>query len=285
MNKIASATTKLYGIIGSPILHSKSPILHNYAFSRCNIDAVFLAFEANKQNLEKVMNGIRILNFSGGSVTMPIKHAVVPLMDELSHEAELIGAVNVFKSENGILKGYNTDGIGLVTLLDKKEIEYKNKKIVMCGAGGAGRSVAIQLALSGVRELVIFDIIKDNADQVVNIINNNIPNCFARGYVSDETQLIEELNDDTSAYVDCSPLGMSPHENTTMIHDFTQVPKTVTFVDITYAPPKTKLLQLAEKNGNKIYNGMDMFYYQGAEAFRIWTGEELPIDDIKKLMS
>ena len=282
--KVMTAATRPYAILGSPIEHSKSPTLHNHGFAACGIDSVFLAFDAQDETIGDVMAALRTLNIAGGSVTMPVKRSIIPHLDGLSREAELIGAVNVYKNEAGRFIGYNTDGMGLVMLLEERGFAYKGKKVVMSGAGGAGRAVAIQMALSGAAEVVIFDMMEESAKDVADIINRNIETCTSRAYPSDETQVLKELADGASVYVDCTPLGMTPNEDTTMIHDFSSLSPELAVVDIVYAPLKTKLLKLAEEHGHPISNGIDMFFYQGAKAFKIWTGEELPIDKIKPEM-
>lgn len=279
---ISTAKTKLYGIIGSPICHSRSPKMHNLAFEKVGIDAVFLAFEGDEAHIKGVIDAFKTLNVQGGSVTMPVKKAVIDCLDGLSEEAKLIGAVNVIKNEDGRMIGYNTDGMGLVMMLDDHGFSYKGKKVVVAGVGGAGRAVAVQLALSGVRNLVLCDLYKEGAEAIADMLNSTVKECTVTVCDATEEAIKAELIDDASIYVDCTPLGMSPHEETAMINSFEGIPEELTVVDITYAPPKTRLLKLAEAHGCAICNGMDMMYNQGAKAFKIWTGMDMPVEYVKK---
>ena len=277
-----TAKTKLYGIIGDPIRHSRSPRMHNLALDKAGIDGVFLAFEGNLSNIEEVVGAFRVLGVQGGSVTMPVKSAAAALMDRLSREAQLIGAINVFKNEDGQLVGYNTDGIGFVRMLEEHGVAYQGRRVVQAGVGGAGRAVAVQLALSGVRELVLCDLDMEKAKETAQLICENIPECRALACKADEENLRLQLLCGTDIYVDCTPLGMPPLEDKSMLSSFEGIPTELAVVDICYAPPKTTLLQMAEAHGCKILNGMDMMFHQGAGAFEIWTGTPMPLDYVRE---
>ncbi len=277
-----TATTQLYGIVGDPIRHSRSPRMHNLALEQAGIDGVFLAFQGNTSNIEDVIKAFRVLDVRGGSVTMPVKSAAAGLMDRLSREARLIGAINVFKNEDGQFVGYNTDGMGFVMMLEEHSIPYKGKRVVQAGVGGAGRAVAVQMALSGVSELVLCDLDEEKAKQTAELICQDIPECKASACKADEESLRSQLMEGTDIYVDCTPLGMPPWEEQAMLSSFDGIPKELTVVDICYAPPKTRLLQMAEEHGCRILNGMDMMFNQGAKAFEIWTGRPMPLDYVKE---
>jgi shikimate dehydrogenase len=214
---------------------------------------------------------------------MPNKKAVLPLLDELSEEATLIGTVNVVSNQNGVLKGYNTDGIGLVRSLMQNNIPYENKHYVIAGAGGAGRAVAVQLALSGVKSLKIFDVIEESARETAIIINTKIAGCSAEAFAMNEDALIAAVNE-AGTFVDCTPLGMAPLEDKSSINDFSKVSKDAIIVDICHTPLKSKLLTLAQQQGIRTLNWMDMVYQQGAAAFKIWTGQEMPLDYVREQM-
>ncbi len=279
---IGTASTKLYGIVGSPICHSKSPKMHNLAFDKLGIDAVFLAFEGDEANVKDIFDSFRALNVQGGSITMPVKKAAIACLDGLSKEASLIGTVNVFKNEDGKFIGYNTDGMGLVMMLDDNHFPYKNEKVFVAGVGGAGRSVAVQLALSGVRELVICDSYKEGVEDIAAVIKNSINTCDVSICDANEEAIKAELSNGTSIYVDCTPLGMTPNENESMINNFDGISKDMIFVDITYAPLETKLLRLAREHGCRTCNGVGMMFNQGAKAFKIWTGADMPLEYVKE---
>lgn len=280
MEHMITGHTALYGSLGHPIKHIRSPRMHNLAFARLGFDGVYLAFDVDNHNLEDAVKGLRTLNAQGFQVTMPNKKAVIPLLDELSEEARLIGAVNVVKNSGGQLKGYNTDGMGFVMNLEEQGVEYKGKKAVLLGAGGAGRAVAIQLALSGLGQLAVFNTTAAKATELAAQIAQSIPACAAAGYAMDEARVLEELQS-ADLLVDCTPLGMAPRENEAPLASLAGVPQRVTVVDIVYDPPQTKLLAMAKANGNRTISGEGMLYCQGMKAFEIFTGQRMPIEYVK----
>ena len=280
MKPICNSETELYCILGDPVTHCKSTVMHNLAFSQLDINAVFLAFLCNQDNISQVFQSVRALDIKGGSITMPVKKAAMPFMDFISKDAQLIGSVNVFKNINGRLEGYNTDGLGVVHFLQSKNIPFTDKTVLV-GAGGAGQSIAIQLALHGTKNLVICDKDLASARSLADKINESITGCHADASTADESVLIAELQN-SDLLVDATPLGMPPLEGQSILYSFQSIPKHVTFLDICYAPPKTKLLELARENGFQAYNGIGMLLYQGVEAFRIWTGCEFPLEYIEQ---
>lgn len=282
MEHIITGHTRLAGLLGYPIRHSRSPRMHNLAFDKLGIDAVYLTFEIDNDKLESAINAMRTLDVIGFNVTMPNKQKVIPYLDELSEEAKLIGAVNTVSNVNGKLKGYNTDAKGFMMNLDNHGVEYIGKKVVMSGAGGAGSAIAIQFALDGVKELVIFDMFEESAKRVAKIINDNTA-CKAIPYIMDEKHLSQEMHT-TGLYVDATPLGMHPYEDQACVSSADMIPQGITVSDITYAPPMTKLLKMAESRGCKVVTGIGMMYGQGAIAFKIWTGQDMPIDYVRAQM-
>lgn len=284
MEHVITGYTPLYGLLGYPIKHSKSPRMQNLAFAKTGVDGVYLTFDVDLNNLEDAVKAMRTLQVKGFQVTMPNKEAVLPFLDELSEEVKLIGSVNVVNNTDGTLKGYNTDGMGFIMNLEKRGIVYKGKKMVQIGVGGAGRAVAIQSALSGVSQLEVYDIDQKKAMEVAEIINQNIKGCKATGRLMTEDSVTKQLQD-ADIMVDCTPLGMAPLEDKASLSSFEHVPKRVTVVDICHTPPRTKLLAMAEEHGHQTVNGVGMMYCQGAKAFKIWTGADFPMDYIKEQMN
>lgn len=283
MEHVITGYTRLIGLLGYPIKHSKSPRMQNLSFAKMGADLVYLTFDVDEKNLADAIKAMRVLNAAGCQITMPNKAAILPLLDELSEEARLIGSVNTVKNIDGKFKGFNTDGMGFVSNLDDHGVEYKGKKIVMCGAGGAGRAVAVQLALSGVKELTIFDAVEKSAKDVAAIINDNIKTCVAAAYLFDEDHLSREMKT-AAIYADCTPFGMAPFEDKAVVSSADKLPENIIVVDICHTPPRTKLLAMAESRGLKTINGIGMMYNQGAKAFNIWTGLNMPVDYVKEQM-
>lgn len=280
MNHI-KGTTSLSGLIGYPVKHSKSPQMHNTAFEALGLDYVYLAFEVQEGNLKKAVEAMKTLNAIGFNVTMPYKTKVLEYLDDISEEARIIGSVNTVKNENGRLTGYNTDGIGFIKSLEEKGVNYVGEKIVIVGAGGAARAIATQLAFDGVAEIVLFNRTLSKAEEIVKSINMNISTCRSRALGMDESVLRKEI-EDAAILINCTSIGMLPEIDKSIISSPEVLHKDLFVADIIYEPNKTKLLKFAEKAGCKYMNGLMMVIWQGALAFKIWTGKDMPVDLIKK---
>ncbi len=280
-NRIQGTTT-LLGLIGYPLKHSKSPHMHNTSFEALGLDYVYMAFEVEDGHIKEALDALKILNAKGGNVTMPHKSKVVDYLDDISPDAQIIGSVNTIKiDENKRITGYNTDGRGLVKALQENGVDFKKKKIVMAGAGGAAKAVATQLAFDGAGEIVLFNRTLSSAEVITDNINKNIPTCKARAEVIDEAKLVEEIQD-AAILINATSLGMKATIDEAIISSADQLPKDIFVADIVYDPDETKLLRLAREAGCKHMNGLMMMIWQGAIAFKIWTGEDMPVDLIKK---
>lgn len=281
LNRIKGTTTFM-GLLGTPVKHSKSPVIHNSSFEALGLDYVYLAFEVEEENLKETLTSLKVLGAKGGNITMPFKETVIEYLDEISEEARIIGSVNTFKiDEKGKITGYNTDGKGFIKALEEKGVEFKGKKVVIVGAGGAAKAIAIQLAYDGIGELVVFNRTLENAELIVENINKNIPNCRGRAEIMDETKLVYEINN-SAILINCTSLGMKDTLDKSIISSSDQLPKDIFIADIIYDPDQTKLLKMAKEAGVKHMNGLMMLIWQGAIAFKIWTGLDMPVDLIKK---
>ena len=280
-NRIQGTTT-LLGLIGYPIKHSKSPHMHNTSFETLGLDHVYMAFEVEDGHIKEALDALKLFNAVGGNITMPHKKKVVEYLDDISPDAKIIGSVNTIKiDENKKITGYNTDGKGFVKALQENGVDFKGKKIVLAGAGGAARAVATQLAFDGAGELVMFNRTLETAQEITDNINNNIPTCKAVAKVMDEAVLVEEIKD-AAILVNCTSLGMKATLDQAILSSPDQLPKDIFVADIIYDPDQTKLLKIAEQAGCKFMNGLMMMIWQGAIAFKIWTGKDMPVDLIKK---
>lgn len=280
-NRIQGTTT-LLGLIGYPLKHSKSPHMHNTSFDALGLDHVYMAFEVQDGLIKEALEALKILNAVGGNVTMPHKKSVVNFLDDISPDAKIIGSVNTIRiDENKKVTGYNTDGRGFVKALGENGVDFKGKKVVLAGSGGAARAVATQLAFDGAGEIVMFNRTLSNAQEIIDNINNNIPTCKGRALEMDEAKLVEEIQD-AAILVNCTSMGMKATLDQAIISSADQLPKGIFVADIVYDPDQTKLLRLAEEAGCKNMNGLMMMIWQGAIAFNIWTGQDMPVDLIKK---
>ncbi len=269
-----SGRTRICGIIGDPIEHTMSPVMHNAAFKNKGVDYVYLAFRVKKEELGKAIEGMRALNISGLNITIPHKVAVMPFLDELDHLADKIGAINTVVNDNGVLKGYNTDATGFLQALRERGIEPKGKSVVILGASGASRAISFILAERG-SSLVILNRTWDKA----KVCADRISETFQREVTAlklDRENLAAALNK-ADILVNATSVGMSPNIDETPVTSDLLKPSLVVF-DIVYNPIKTRLQREAETVGATIISGLDMLVWQGALAFEKWTGLKAPVE-------
>jgi len=269
-----SGKTKVCGVIGDPIEHTMSPVMHNAAFKKFGLDYVYVPFRVRQEELGKAIEGMKALNIRGLNVTIPHKVAVIPFLDELDPLADKIGAVNTIVNDEGVLKGYNTDATGFLQALLERGFEPKGKNVVILGAGGASRAISFILAERG-SSLVILNRTLDKA----KICANRISEIFQ----SETTALklnrgnLEAAISEADILVNATSVGMSPNINETPVASNLLKPGLVVF-DIVYNPIKTRLQREAEAIGATIINGLDMLVWQGALVFEKWTGQKAPVD-------
>ncbi len=283
MNRI-QGTTRLVGLLGKPIKHSRSPHMHNSAFDYLKEDLVYLCLDTETKDLKTALEALKIFGAVGGNVTYPNKQEVLKYLDEIDEAAEIIGSVNTIKIDEDTkkIKGFNTDGLGFIESLEKKGIQYKDKKMVLIGVGGAGRAIAIQSAYSGIKELVIKELNKEVANEVINTIKTKIPKCNVRLISDAENDLKEEIKN-ADILVNATPLGMKGNVDSCSISSSDVISNPDVFVyDIVYEPKETKFMKYAKEAGCETCNGINMMLWQGALAFKIWTGKDMPIEYVKK---
>ena len=278
--------TELIGLMAYPIRHSSSPAMHNEAFAYLGLDYAYLAFEVDNDTLEDAVKGLRALKMVGSNVSMPNKTVVHKYLDELSPAAELCGAVNTIVNDNGKLIGHITDGIGYMKALKDNEIDVIGKKMTIVGAGGAATAIEVQAALDGVAEMSIFNV-RDkfwaNAEETVKKINERT-NCKVTLYdLADLDKLKEEI-EDSYLFANATGMGMKPLEGQTYIPDKSFFRPDLIVTDVVYAPRETAMLKMAKEVGCKTMNGLGMMLFQGAAAFEMWTGKEMPIEHMKEVL-
>jgi len=272
--------TQVCGLVGDPVAHSVSPVMHNAAFAALGLDYVYLPFRVQSRYLAAAVGGARALDIKGLNVTIPHKVAVMPLLDELDPLAQRIGAVNTIVNDDGCFKGYNTDAGGFLQALARGGFAPGGKKAVVLGAGGAARAVCFALADSGVQMAILnrqqeLDWAVGLAADVAAFCGNDIPAL--------------ELNDnnlktalaDADLLVNATSVGMSPDDNKTPVAENLLRPGLAVF-DVVYNPLKTRLLAEAGAAGTVTIGGMDMLVGQGALAFELWTGIQPPLDIMQK---
>ncbi|HBF4426110.1 TPA: shikimate dehydrogenase [Clostridioides difficile] len=281
-----SGRTGLFALIGTPVGHSKSPVMYNYSFKKLDLDYRYLAFDITIDKVKEALLAIKTFNIKGANVTMPCKSAVTEYMDELSPAARIIGACNTIVNDNGKLVGHITDGVGYVRNLKENGVEVKGKKITIMGAGGAATAIQVQCALDGAREISIFNPKDDfykRAEQTVENIKKNVPECVVNLYDLEDTNKLYEEIESSDILTNATLIGMKPYDNETNIKDISVLRKDLVVTDVVYNPKKTKMIEDAEANGCKAIGGLGMLLYQGAEAFNLYTGLEMPVEEVNEL--
>jgi shikimate dehydrogenase len=273
--------TRLIALLGDPVTHSLSPKMHNIAFAQLGLKYAYLAFRANEAELPAAVAALKSLNAKGFNCTMPLKKAIVPLLDDMSPAARMTGSVNTVTIEDGRLIGHNTDGKGHIHDLRDHGVEVRGKRILIAGAGGAARGLCVQLALDGAAEIVIANRSLEKSAALRDLIASNIPSCKVEAIELDERKLAARIAD-ADIFTNTTPLGMHPHEEGCIISSPAALRPSLVMTDLVYIPRKTVFLEFAEEAGCKAINGTGMLLWQGAEAFRIWTGQDMPVGLVRR---
>ncbi|RHR74552.1 shikimate dehydrogenase [Eubacterium sp. AF15-50] len=283
MNEI-TGHTRLTGLLGSPVAHSKSPLMHNEAFRLLRLDYVYLCFDVKEDNLKTAFEGLKKLNVAGFNCTMPDKTAICELLDDLSPAAKMIGAVNTVVNENGRYIGHNTDGIGYMQSVKDAGFDIKGETMTLLGAGGAASSIFVQAALDGVKKINLFSI-KDRfwekAEKMVDMVNSNT-DCDAKLIELGNDDILNEAISNSKILTNATSVGMAPNTDNCIVKDFSIFNENLIVSDVIYNPMETKLLKIAKEHGCPTFNGIYMLLYQGAEAFKLFTGKDMPVEEIKK---
>jgi len=274
-----SGKTTVCGVIGDPIEHTMSPVMHNAAFRKMGLDYIYLPFRVRQEELNQAVNGMRALNIRGLNITLPHKVSIIPLLDKLDLLAKEIGAVNTIVNNDGILTGYNTDAYGALQALLESGVEPEAKNVVILGAGGASRAIAIVLAQRGANLVILnrqleLDWAQDLSAQISRAYKE------AKALELNDDNLAKAL-ENASVLINATSVGMSPDADATPVPARFLRPSLVVF-DIVYNPLKTRLLKEAEASGARTIAGLDMLIWQGASAFEKWTGRKAPIDLMKR---
>lgn len=267
---VITGKTKVIGIIGFPVSHSLSPLMHNVAFSEMGLDYAYVPFPVHPESLADAVKGLKNLGVEGFNVTIPHKTAIIPHLDRISPEAKAIGAVNTVRREGEFFVGYNTDGIGFLrSLREDLHCEATGTKVVLLGAGGAARSALAALCGAGACLVVVANRTRERAEEMVRANRELHPACDFKAISLSADELFPLLRD-TDLLVNTSSVGM---EHTTFADlDLSIMKKGAKVYDMVYAPPVTPLLQEARDSGLQWANGLGMLAGQGEEAFRLWTG-------------
>ncbi len=275
------ATTKVYGIFGHPVSHSLSPIMHNAAFRKLNLDCVYVAFDIHPNNLESATHAIKSMGISGVNVTIPHKERIISLLDGTSPEVSLTGAVNTVKNKNGNLTGYNTDVEGFLTAIKEDfGVTPKGLRIFLLGAGGAARAVLTALCMTGASEIYLINRTLDKANTLAFEFKKSYHDVSIDPYALEDTDSVERSLRTADLLINASSSGMEGVASITLQLEL--LPKQSLVYDLVYKPRDTALLSKAKELGLRSAGGISMLLYQGAKSFEIWTGEMAPVDEMRK---
>ena len=283
MEKRISGTTGLFTLLGSPVGHSGSPAMYNFSFQEQGLDYAYLAFDVKKAQMPEAIDALRLFKVRGSNVTMPCKGVAATLVDELSPAAKIVGAINVIVNDNGKLTGHITDGIGFVRNLKENGVDIAGKKLVVIGAGGAATAIAVQMALDGAQAIHIFnpkDSFYQNAELTAQKIMDKVPACQVTvGDINDQEVLTQAIAQ-SDILANATKAGMAPNVEQTNIKDMTVFRSDLVVTDTVYNPVTTKMLADAAEHGSKTIGGKGMLVWQGAAAFKLYTGQEMPVEEV-----
>lgn len=275
--------TGLYGLLGSPVSHSISPMMHNEAFNILELDDVYLCFDVGVSQLEEAVRGLIAAGIKGFNCTMPDKNLMFELCDEVSPAAKLVGAVNTVVNSNGSLIGHMTDGVGYMEAANDAGFNLIGKTMTLLGAGGAASAICAQAALDGVNKINVFSIKDQFFDRAAALVDNinKTTKCKVTLYDLANEEALKNSILESDILTNATSVGMAPNTDNCIIKDPSLLRKDLIVSDIIYNPRETTLIKMAKEIGAPTFNGLYMLLYQGAEAFKIWTGKEMPVKEIK----
>ena len=279
-DETVTGKTKICGLIGDPVEHTMSPVMHNAAFREAGIDYIYLPFRVRKEELDKAIEGMRALNIRGLNVTTPHKVAVLQSLDKLDSLADKLEAVNTIVNDDGVLTGYNTDTSGFLQALLEKGVDPKGKNVVILGAGGASRAISFILTDRGANPVILnrllgLDWAKELASKISQSFNKKVD------ALELNRENLKETLGKADILVNATSLGMNPNIDQSPVPSDLLGPHLIVF-DIVYNPIKTRLLKEAEAAGAETIGGLDMLVWQGALAFEKWTGRKAPVKLMKE---
>lgn len=280
-----TGTTKITGLLGNPVKHSISPLIHNHAFASLGLDYCYVPLGCEQDELENLVSSLRALNFAGANVTIPYKSDVLPFCDEISSISQITGTVNTLFMDGDKLCGTTTDGDGFLRALKEDDFSPENKNIVILGNGGTARTLAMVLAHMKMPESMV--IMGRNSAKVSSLSAEvKTKTDFEVSSTTFDSIEAKDILKNADLVVNCTPVGMHPYEGHAPIKAELHH-KECYYFDAIYNPVSTQFLENAKAVGAKAQNGLKMLLFQGLESFRFWTGETVPVSlfDLNELLS
>lgn len=282
---VVSGRTQVFGVMGYPVAHSLSPLMHNRAFAIRGYPGVYVPLPVHPDRVGEAVAGVRALGLAGANVTVPHKQAVIPFLDDVSLKARRIGAVNTIINRGGRLVGENTDGQGFLrSFREELGRDFRSARVVMLGAGGAARALAVELLMAGVDRLVIANRTEARAHALVADLKAWYDGSAGiEAYGLGGQRLAEEVQQ-ADVLIQASSWGMSPHDDAPSLIPPDWLQPSTAVCDIVYTPAETGLLKAARERGCPTLPGLGMLVHQGAASFELWTGLPAPIAEMRQVL-
>lgn len=272
--------TKLYGLLAHPAAHSLSPAMHNFAFDQQQLNARYLAFDVTLATLPTAVDAIRALHIGGVNLSMPLKQAVIPLLDHVSDFAQKAHSVNTIVNRDGELYGYSTDGVGVVQAL-RAHVELPQAKVLIFGAGGAAESAALALSDAGVGQLTLCNRHVATAQSLAERLGGSAQALA----LADEDAVCEAVRI-ADVVINATSLGMQQQRALTPLPAKASLQADQVVLDMVYDPLTTTFLTQAQQAGVKTcLNGLSLLVAQGAASFELWTGKQMPVAQVEALLA
>lgn len=279
--------TRICGIIGDPVEHTMSPVIHNALAQRMGMNMTYVPFHVKDGQLESAVKGAYGLNVLGMNVTVPYKNAVIAHLAEIDALAEKIGAVNTLVRTKGGYKGYNTDMTGLLRAMKSDDISIKDEEVIILGAGGVGRAVAFLCASNGASRVYLLNRSVEKAQNVATEVNKALEtDCVEPMALSDYKTLLKGL-ENRYLVIQCTSVGLSPNVNDVVIEDGDFYHYVKFGYDLIYSPRETEFMKFVTANGGVAFNGLKMLLYQGIDAYELMNGckvDAKSVDSIYELL-
>ena len=271
--------TKLMGVIGYPVTHTASPVMHQAAYEYLGCDYAYVPLEVKPELLGEAIAGIRALSFMGVNVTIPYKETVMPFLDEIDPQAQKIGAVNTIVNREGRLIGYNTDGAGFLYALEQEgQFNMADKSVVILGAGGAAKGIAFHCLHA--KSLCIVNRSVDKA----KVLAESLPGELKIRFLSSESVAVREALQTADLVINTTPLGMSPYLDASPLDNYESISAKTFCCDIIYKPTETVFLKESKARGAQVLGGAGMLAGQGMLAFALFTGQNVPYSVMRKAL-
>ena len=284
MTNLITGKTKLLGVIGHPVEHSLSPVMHNAALTHLGLDYVYIPFPIEPQNLQTAIQGFTAIGVVGFNVTIPHKQAILPLLSEIEPIARSVGAVNTVSRKNNKWIGTNTDIEGFIAPLQTTYNQDWNQKIaVILGNGGAARAVVAGCSQLGCAEIHVVGRNMQNLQQFRDSWGNLPSSVNLHVHTWDS---LPSLIGQANLLVNTTPIGMHPkiEESPLSAEEMAHLPPGAIAYDLIYTPNPTKFLQQAQQSGAIAIDGLEMLVQQGAAALKIWLSQQIPVDVMRQTL-